>query len=160
VFAGAFPTAYGAVKLASEQKPLENCEQCATTRPRFYLFNEKTHELIAGPEFTEEDLYITATGHKRAHKGEVVEVPVGTAVVAEPAKNSRGEVIEGAEPGWFAIVDKPALSGTEITNPEAKSGEFGEPIVVFEFTGKGQEEFHDVTRQIAQRGQAQAIGLP
>ena len=161
IFSGAYPKAYGAVKLASEQEPIPDCEECATTKPRYYLFSEDSkHKIIAGPEFSKKDLFITVEGHRRSHKGEVVKVPVGTAVVSEPQQNAEGEVIEGAEPGWFAIVDKPALSGTEITNPEAKTGEFGEPIVVFEFTGQGQEEFHDVTRKIAQRGQAQAIGLP
>ena len=52
---------------------------------------------------------------------------LGTVVVSElPQKE--GSVIEGSEPGWYALVDNPALSGKEITNPEEKSGENGEPI--------------------------------
>ena len=41
IFAGAYPTAYDAAQLASEQEPVENCENCSVAKPRYYLF-EKT----------------------------------------------------------------------------------------------------------------------
>jgi SecD/SecF fusion protein len=159
IFAGAFPNAYGAVKLASEQKPVADCTSCSTTKPRYYLFaNDAKHTLIAGPEFSEEDLFISATGKKRSHKGTVIKVPAGTVVVSEQPSNKSGEPVEGIEnAGWYALEDKPALSGKEITNPEAKIEEGG-PSVNFEFTDSGREAFQDVTRRIAQRGQAAAIG--
>jgi SecD/SecF fusion protein len=162
IFSGAYPTAYGAVSLAAEQEPVGDCTTCSTTKPRYYLFAEnKSHDLIAGPENKVEDLYIDVTGRKRAHKGEVVKVPVGTVVVSEKQQNSNGEPIEDAEPGWFALNDHPALSGTEITNPKQEFSEPGHrPSVTFGFTDSGREAFHDVTRAIAQRGQEQAIGLP
>src|SRR5829696_675075 len=161
IFSGAYPTAYGAVTLAAEQQPVENCETCSTTKPRYYLFAEnKAHDLIAGPENKVEDLYIDITGRKRAHKGEVVKVPVGSVVVKELPQNSQGEPLEDAEPGWFALNDEPALSGTEITNPKQETDEFGQATVTFDFTDEGREAFHNVTRAIAQRGQEQAIGLP
>jgi SecD/SecF fusion protein len=161
IFAGAYPNAYGAVSLAAEQEPVKDCTTCSTTKPRYYLFAEnESHDLIAGPENKVEDLYIDVTGRKRAHKGEVVKVPVGTAVVSEKQQNSEGQPLEDAEPGWFAINDHPALSGTEITNPKQETDEFGQPTVTFNFTDSGREAFHDVTRSIAQRGQEQAIGLP
>jgi SecD/SecF fusion protein len=156
---GAFPNAYGAVKLASEQKPVANCTSCSTTKPRYYLFaNDADHTLIAGPEFSKEDLFITATGKKRSHKGEVIKVPAGTIVVSEQPSDEKGRPIEGIEhAGWYALRDRPALSGKEITNPEAKNQELG-PAVTFEFTDSGREAFQEVTRRIAQRGQARAIG--
>jgi SecD/SecF fusion protein len=158
IFSGAFPSAYGAVKLASEQKPVEDCENCSAGKPRFYLFSEKApHELIAGPELSEKDLYISPTGQKRSHKGIVLEVPVGTIVVSEYPTDNSGKLDETANPGWFALNDDPALSGTDITDPEAKMEERG-PTVNFKFTGDGQDAFQEVTRQIAQRGQASAIG--
>ena len=160
IFSGAYPGAYGAVKLASEQKPVPECTDCSTTKPRYYLFKEnETHDLIAGPENKVEDLYIDLNGRKRAHKGEVLKVPVGTVVVSEQAQNSEGQPLEGIEPGWYALIDKPALSGTEITNPKQETEEGGRPTVTFGFTDSGREAFHEVTRAIAQRGQAQAIGL-
>jgi SecD/SecF fusion protein len=162
IFSGAYPDAYGAVKLAAEQEPAKDCKTCSTTKPRFYLFSEdESHELLAGPEFAKEDLYITATGVKRARKGEVLKVPVGTIVVSERPQNSEGEVIEDAEPGWFALNDSPALSGTEITDPtQEQNPETGEFAVTFDFTDAGRDAFQDVTRQIAQRGQAAALGVP
>jgi SecD/SecF fusion protein len=161
IFAGAYPNAYGAVSLAAEQEPVGDCTTCSTTKPRYYLFAEnKSHDLIAGPENKVEDLYIDVLGRKRAHKGEVVKVPVGTVVVSEKQQNSEGQPLEDAEPGWFALNDHPALSGTEITNPKQETDEFGQPTVTFNFTDSGREAFHDVTRSIAQRGQEQAIGLP
>ena len=149
------------MKLAAEQEPVPDCTKCSTTKPRYYLFKEnKTHDLIAGPENKVEDLYIDVLGRKRAHKGEVVKVPVGTVVVSEKQQNSEGQPLENGEPGWFALNDEPALSGTEITNPKQETDEFGQPTVTFNFTDSGRDAFHDVTRAIAQRGQEQAIGLP
>ena len=34
-------------------------------------------------------------------------------------------MLENAEPGWFALKDNPALSGTEITSPKQEIDEFG-----------------------------------
>jgi SecD/SecF fusion protein len=159
LFTGAFPSAYGAVKLASEQKPVADCTNCSTTKPRYYLFaKDFKHELIAGPEFSEEDLFISATGKKRPHKGEVLKVPAGTIVVSEQPSDASGKVVEGIDKaGWYALKDEPALSGTDITNPKEEQTENG-LAVTFQFTDKGQQAFQDVTRRIAQRGQAAAIG--
>jgi SecD/SecF fusion protein len=159
IIAGAYPSAYGAVNLAAEQTPVADCTSCSTTKPRYYLFGSlPPHKLIAGPEFSEEDLFISATGRKRPHKGIVKKVPAGTIVVSEQPSDASGKVVEGIEnAGWYALKDKPALSGTDITNPEEKEAN-GELAVVFEFTDKGQQAFQDVTRKIALRGQARAIG--
>ena len=159
LYAGAYPTAYGAVQLATEQESVEDCSTCSTDRPRFYLFTKgKQPELIAGPEFAREDLFIKPTGEKRPRKGTVVEVPVGTIIVSEQPVDSGGKVIEEAEPGWYALKDDPALSGTDITDPKQETSEFGQPNVTFNFTDDGQDAFQEVTRTIAQRGQASAIG--
>ncbi|MGC1851429.1 MAG: protein translocase subunit SecD [Solirubrobacterales bacterium] len=159
IFSGAYATAYGAVQLAAEQKPEPDCAECSTSRSRYYLFSkDPTHKLIAGPEFAEKDLYISATGEKRKQKGEVLKVPPGTIVVSELPSDQSGKVIEDAEPGWYALKDQPALSGSDITNPKQEFGEFNEPSVNFGFTDDGREAFQQVTRQIAQRGQARAIG--
>ncbi|MGE0067972.1 MAG: hypothetical protein AB7T48_11540, partial [Solirubrobacterales bacterium] len=67
---GAFPTAYEAALLASEQEPVENCENCSANKPRFYLFEkEAPHKLLAGPELREKDLYVSPTGEKRPQDG-------------------------------------------------------------------------------------------
>ncbi len=157
--AGAYPTAYQAATLASEQAPDEKCEECAVGRPQYYLFEkDEPHKLIAGPELKEKDLFISPTGEKRPKDGLVVEVPEGYVLVSEFPQDEEGKVDETAEPGWFVLKDKPSLSGNDISNPEAKTGQLGEPIVTFDFSGDGQSKFHEVTREIAQRGQAQSIG--
>ena len=171
IYAGAFPAAYNAVLLASEQPPVNDCTKCSTTKARYYLFGEKEpHELIAGPEFTKEDLFITPTGKKRAGAKRceknsdakgcpiMLMVPPGTVVVSELPSDQEGSVLENADPGWYALNDEPALSGTDITNPKQEFDQFQNPNVTFQFTGKGQDAFQDVTRAIARRGQEQAIG--
>jgi SecD/SecF fusion protein len=159
IYAGAYPTAYEAAQLAAEQKPVDDCSECSVAKPRYYLFQKaEPHDLIAGPELNKKDLYISPTGKKRPKDGLVVEVPAGTILVSEFPTDEEGKLDETADPGWFALKDKPALSGNDITNPEQGYGPNNEPIVTFEFTGGGRESFQDVTRKIAQRGQASAIG--
>ncbi len=159
LYSGAFPAAYNAVKLASEQKPVEDCTTCSTSRPRFYLFaDSKQRELIAGPEFAKKDLYLKPTGEKRPHKGTVIEVPAGTIVVSELPNDRGGQVLENGEPGWYALRDRPALSGLDITRPKQEYDELGAPNVSFGFSDEGRQAFQEVTRRIAQRGAARAIG--
>jgi SecD/SecF fusion protein len=159
IFSGAYPSAYAAVQLAAGQKPVPDCTTCSTTKPRYYLFeSKKPHKLLAGPEYAKEDLFISATGRKRSHKGIVTKVPAGTIVVSELPSDSTGSVLTEAEPGWYALKDNPALSGTDITRPKQEFDEAQQPNVTFGFTDKGREAFQEVTRKIAQRGQARAIG--
>ncbi|HEX6781896.1 MAG TPA: protein translocase subunit SecD [Solirubrobacterales bacterium] len=159
IFAGAYPTAYEAALLASEQKPDENCEDCSVARPRYYLFaKEEPHALLAGPELAKKDLYVSPTGEKLPKDGIVVEVPAGTVLVSELPVDESGQVVEDADPGWYALKDQPALSGHDITDPEQTYGPNNEPVVSFNFTGEGQDAFQEVTREIARRGQERAIG--
>jgi SecD/SecF fusion protein len=168
---GAFPTAYGAVLLAAEQEPDPECANCSTTKPRYYLFEgPKPRKLIAGPEFARKDLFISATGEERQKKPgckdvqtgdcqEILTVPPGTIVASEQPSDGSGKVIAGIEnAGWLALKDNPALSGTDITDPRQEFDELQQPNVTFGFTDEGRDAFQQVTRRIAQRGQARAIG--
>jgi SecD/SecF fusion protein len=159
IAAGAYASQYNAAKLASEQDPVPDCENCSQPAT-YYLFSKlQPHKLIDGPEYTREDLYVDPNGEKRPQNaGIVVKVPQGTIVISEKPSDSSGQTIEDAEPGWYAFKDDPALSGTEITNPKAEQQETSGPAVTFQFSGKGREAFQEVTRRIAQRGQARAIG--
>jgi SecD/SecF fusion protein len=161
IFSGAYPTAYEAALLASEQEPDEGCQDCSVARPRYYLFEKaEPHDLIAGPELAKKDLYISPTGEKRPQNGIVVEVPAGTILVSEyPVDPETEKVDESVDPGWYALKDEPALSGNDITDPEQAYGPNNEPIVSFGFTDEGQDAFQEVTRTIAQRGKAAAIGI-
>jgi SecD/SecF fusion protein len=156
---GAFPTAYDAALLAAKQPPVANCTTCSTTRSRYYLFEPKApHKLIAGPENTRGGLFVSPTGQKRPRDGIVIKVPAGTVLVSEKPTERSGKTDQTAEPGWYALRDRPALSGTDITEPKQNYNQANQPNVTFGFTEKGREAFQEVTRQIAQRGQAQAIG--
>jgi SecD/SecF fusion protein len=159
IVAGAFPNEYAAVKLASEQKLKAECPKCSSSATYYLFAKDKDHKLIDGPEYTEEDLFTTPSGKKRpADAGTVIKVPQGTIVVSEKPSDANGQILENAEPGWFALKDDPALSGTEITNPKQEFDEGGAPNVAFKFTDSGRGAFQEVTRQIAQRGAASAIG--
>ena len=80
---GGYSTAYGAVRLASEQRPVEECSRCSATVPRFYLFSAAPrHELLAGPAVSETSLYLRPGGQPLG-EGQVLEVPVGTIVVSD-----------------------------------------------------------------------------
>jgi len=159
IFAGAYPTEYAATKLASEQKPKPDCPKCSQPATYYLFEKDSPHKLIDGPEYAKDDLYIDPNGKKRPRDvGLVVKVPQGTIVVSEKPNNSKGQVLENAEPGWFALKDNPALSGTEITSPKQETDELGQPNVTFKFTDSGRQAFQEVTRKIAQRGAAHAIG--
>src|SRR6201995_32469 len=160
IAAGAFPNAYSAALLAAEQGPNENCENCSSGKTQYYLFEkEAPHKLLAGPEQKKSDLYESPTGETLPKDGIVIEVPPGTILVSELPTDESGRLDETAQPGWFAIKDNPSLSGSEITEPKQEYAPVtNEPNVAFKFTNDGRENFQKVTREIAQRGAASAIG--
>jgi SecD/SecF fusion protein len=159
IFSGAYVSEYAAAKLASEQTPRPDCPKCSQPTTYYFFKKKAPHRLIAGPEYSREDLFISPNGKKRSpREGIVVKVPQGTIVVSELPSDSEGKVIADAEPGWYALKDDPSLSGTEIKNPKQETDEFGAPNVTFQFTDSGRQNFQEVTRRIAQRGQARAIG--
>jgi SecD/SecF fusion protein len=163
IASGAYPNAYQAALLAEKQEPKskEECEKCSVAKPRYYLFEEASpHKLLAGPELNEKDLYESPTGETLSKNGTtVIEVPAGTVLVSELPVEESGKVDETANPGWFALNDDYALSGSEITEPRQEYAQVtNEPNVAFKFTDEGRENFQNVTRAIAQRGQSQAIG--
>jgi SecD/SecF fusion protein len=162
IASGAYPNAYQAALLAEKQPPKskEECEKCSVAKPRFYLFEDNAkHKLLAGPELSEGDLYETPTGETLSKNGTtVVEIPAGTVLVSELPTDETGKLDETAQPGWFALNDEYALSGNEITEPKQEYAQgTGEPNVAFKFTDQGRENFQNVTRKIALRGQSQAI---
>lgn len=155
---GAEPTVWDAVNLAEKQKPNEDCEDC-TSGNKYYLFDEETHDLISGPVTAKEDLYFNDQGRPIPKKGIVKEVPQGTIIVEEyPTDGSGKTVNDDNEIAYFVLSDNAALSGSEIKDPQQNQDQFGQPNVVFEFTDSGRKAFQDITRTIAQEGQARAIG--
>ncbi len=156
---GAEPTMWDAVNIASKQPRNENCENCAASDTYYLFSDDKDHELISGPVGDQADLYFDDQGQPIPKKGIVKKVPQGTTVVAELPTDSDGRTVDDPEQaGYFVLTDDAALSGNDIKSPEQNTDEFNQPNVVFDFTDKGRNAFQEITRRIAQEGQARAIG--
>jgi SecD/SecF fusion protein len=143
---------YDAVIRASKcpQKDYPNSSANGT---QFFLVNDKAKTVLDGPGEELGDLRKPRPGER------VVTVKPGQTVV-KAEQPDKGSVDQ-----WFVLRDDPALKGTDIKNPEQNfdsgAGGSGAPIVTFDFTGHGRKVWQDVTRQIAQRGQAaQLPGTP
>jgi SecD/SecF fusion protein len=158
-----FNRLYDAVKAAQEQKP-ECFEQggkpLCTHEGQFYLFDEETLDVLAGPVSSERDLYLKFDG-KQPEGTIVEEVPQGYVVLREeaPADDPATDADEGDTGfrGWFLLKDRPELTGDDIRNPEQNFDPVSNiPNVTFDFTDEGKEAFAEVTERIAQRGLAAA----
>jgi SecD/SecF fusion protein len=126
----------------------------ATTNGLFYLVDTKAKRVLAGPAETRKDLdqEVQNKRIKTAATQQVLEVKQGNIVVRaegpdEKTKSNR----------YYVMLDRPALSGTDIKNPEQQfdqgTGGSGQPIVTFDFTDRGRRIWQQTTRGIAQRGQ-------
>ena len=156
-----FPRLYDAVKFASEQKEVseDDCaDVCSVNGSRFYLFDKASLQLLSGPSRKQADLY-TRFDDEKPENSKVFEVPQGTIVVEERPQddpNTDDDESEGAAE-YFVLKDEPALSGSDIKNPEQGSDpNTSQPNVTFEFTDEGREKFANVTKEIAERGRASA----
>jgi SecD/SecF fusion protein len=148
-----FSRLYDAVAFASKQTPECFQNKCTTTGPQYYLFSSQTHAYIAGPSQTRDDLFAQLRGQRQPPNSVILSVPQGTLVVEEgPNGQAAPDDFNSPEAHWFVIRDRPALSGTDIKDPKPNTDNLGQPIVTFSFTGTGQQEFADVTKEIAQRG--------
>ena len=150
-------TQYEAVKRAAECKPTNTGKE--TTNGAYYLVDNKTKKVLAGPQETEAALQadIKDRSITQSPNTEIVKIPQGTIVVA-------AEKGTGAAPAdrWYVLRDQPALGGLDIKNPKQNfasgPGGSGQPTVTFDFTGKGRKTWQQVTREIAQRGQNSFFG--
>ena len=151
-----------AVRAASERKPecAENDGKPICTHDGlFYLFDANTLELESGPAEERADLFLRFPDKQQPPDTVVEEIPQGSVIVREepPADDPDTEANESqtAPRGWYVLRDAPGLNGDEIRNPEQQFDPVtNQPNVTFDFTDEGQKAFQDVTREIAQRGQA------
>jgi SecD/SecF fusion protein len=152
------PNLYEAVKFASKREPECVQNQCTTSGPTFYLFNKKSHELRAGPAERRKDLFFNTASERQPPGTEVLTVPQGTVVATAAASPSLDLTpAEISDSPQFVLTDRPALGGTEIKDPQQQfDPTTNQPNVTFEFTDAGRVAFQDVTRTIAQRGNATA----
>jgi SecD/SecF fusion protein len=153
-------TLHEAVTRASETAEEQRCE--GSTPDQYYLF-DSDQAMLAGPEESREALREAVENGPVPEDAETLVVPQGTTVVQAERPPNLPE--DAPFDRWYALQDCPALTGTDVRNPEQNfdsgPGGTGQPIVTMEFTGEGREKFQDVTRQIAQRGQEAALpGTP
>jgi SecD/SecF fusion protein len=146
----------------------------------YYAFNPKK-KLIAGPLPTRKELLASKKVKKLLKKGEL---PKGYKIFGRPADtkvitcDESGRVCPGLstapQPGktYYYLFKYDPESKTdpipEMTGKDLKlSGtrqdfdpQTSEPIVLMQFTGKGADKFHDITRDLAREGQVRASQLP
>ena len=154
-----FNRLFDAVKFASTQKPECFKNRCTTNGPTYYLFDRDSLELLTPPSQDRRDLFVQFPRERQPRNSVILAVPQGTRVVTEsPQDDPATEQDESVQPPeYFVIRDRPALTGTDITNPEQSTDPTtNQPNITFDFTDEGQAKFEAVTRRIAQRGQANA----
>jgi SecD/SecF fusion protein len=145
---------YRAVLQASKCDAQRDGNNSAADAPRFYAFNKETKEPLNNgqPSESREAALQDLEDNERAN-AEVVEVPEGILVVRDQKPNA-----DAPEPDRFWVIqDNPALSGTDIKNPEQNFDETRQPVVTFNFTDKGREAFQRITSEIATRGVDNAL---
>jgi SecD/SecF fusion protein len=131
----------------------------ATTNGLFYQVDTKAKKVLAGPDETREDLAqeMQTKKVKRGPNQQTIEVKPGTIVVRaqSPDDKSKSNL-------YYMMRDRPALSGTDIRNPEQNfdngAGGSGQPVVTFDFTSRGRAQWQKTTREIAERGRESFIG--
>jgi SecD/SecF fusion protein len=152
---------YQAVQRASKCPPQNDGNNNAADKARFYAFDKISHKALSnGQPFDSKAAAEQGLPADQRARATIVDVPAGILVV----RDEKGPVgKDGKQPPapdrWWVIQDNPALSGTDITNPEQnydqQSG--NSPIVTFSFTDKGRAAFQKITREIAQRGSDNAL---
>jgi len=178
-------TLFNAVKLASKQKPVPNIkgkthlsrlgsEYFAFGAPKSAACTTVAAQSGSKP-FAGQYCYIGGgqnvttrsdlagslpAGIKLSDPGvDVMTVPQGTLVLQSVPASAGAKVPFGSSKAtYFVLRDHFALTGSDITNPQASTGTGGEPDVQFGFNSKGATAFQNTTAEIAHRGASVSIG--
>jgi SecD/SecF fusion protein len=143
---------YAAVKKASTMPAVVDSNN--TTKGQYYLF-KPNNQIAEGPDALRKDALSQYDG--KVPKGfRLLEVPPGVVVLG--AETPKGFPQDQTYDHWFLVRDNPELRGTDIKNPKQQfDPQTNEPIVTFEFSKKGREEFQAVTKRLAERGQLKQV---
>jgi SecD/SecF fusion protein len=127
----------------------------------WYLLDRKHEKMLRGPEESEHSFYEAGYTPPADAVVTAMHVNPGTVLVqARPLENAAGKVINASPNSWYVLNDDPALTGSDLTNPQPAFEEGGKPDVTFDFTAHGKTAFEQVTKEIAHRGQeAQLPGV-
>ena len=142
------------------------------TQPREWNLFSKTDSRLAGPAPTKRELLQQVEGGKAPEGAQFYVDPSNRTILtcgppalacpggANPAQTSyylyRYQPDDGEEP-------IPALTGDDLNADGTRQdfGQDGQPNVLLDFTDEGGDKFHDITRELSQRGaqQAQLAGV-
>lgn len=150
-------TLYDAVELAARQRPSTDVRRGSRSGSAWYLF-DRDNRYLAGPEHTRRDLLAAIEARELPEGSQVREVPQGWVVLQAVARGS-GEDVRIGDPSarFYVLRDDVALSGADIKDPTQGFTELQAPSVDFRFTSRGRKAFHEITREISQRGQSLAL---
>jgi SecD/SecF fusion protein len=144
---------------------------------QFYAFDE-SQTLIDGPARTEEALIERLEGGVLPAGAVVLKVPSDRIVLSCTLGEATGCPGGGAGTNYYLMQYQPndlerpipELTGEDLSRRGTRADLGGggghgggaganSPIVTMRFTGEGEDRFHDVTRELAQRGQFRANSL-
>ncbi len=127
----------------------------------WYLLDTRHEKMLRGPEESEHSLHEAGYAPPGDAVVEDVKVNPGTVLVqARALENAGGKIVNAAPNSWYVLNDDPALTGSDLTNPQPASEEGGKPDVTFDFTAHGGTAFEQLTKEIAHSGQeAQLPGI-
>ncbi len=145
-------TLYDAVKLASEQRAITTDRNGSRIGSAYYLF-DRDKRYLAGPERSREDLLSALDRSSFPEGSEVLAVPQGYVVLQAASRDAEDQVAaDDAFARFYVLRDRVSLSGKDIKDPTQGFNELQQPDVAFRFTNDGTQPFHDVPREIAERG--------
>jgi SecD/SecF fusion protein len=163
-------TEYAAIERAASC-PEHHYKLMSAAYGTVYYVNPKTHTVLtpAGqlvPAPGDKNAYnqavgylkldISQSGRKLPADAKLVYVKPGTVVRQALTPN------DGNNPSYnyyYVLKDDPAISGKDVTNPNAQTDtQTGQEVVTFGFRGNAVNTFLNVTARIAQRGQQNSIG--
>jgi SecD/SecF fusion protein len=140
---------YQAVQRAAKCKPQKPGPE--SQGPRFYPFDKISKQSLSNGQPSESrDEALSDLTSAQKERAEVLSVPAGVRVVRAEKPDAKAPPPDA----WWVMLDRPALSGTDIKDPKQSFDQQAgnQPIVTFDFTSKGRKAFHDITRTIAERG--------
>jgi SecD/SecF fusion protein len=157
-------TANGGIQPSSQLLPLlKSQEKLAEkgTPTAWYLYSNEGKRL-AGPADTEEEILRQFGGSEPAG-ATFYAVPEGRTILTcgPPARLCPGVAQAPPTSTYYYLFkyqpnDKehpiPELTGSDLKDAQPDFGQGNRPIVRIEFTGKGGDRFHEITRELAQRG--------
>jgi SecD/SecF fusion protein len=175
---------YQAVKLAARQPAAPPSKSQSRIGPELFLFGAPgsaacaavaaaahtkpiagEHCYLAGGQDidTRAELVASLPAGVSISGNELLAVPRGWVVLKAAASSATTSTPTGTNlytPGsqFYVLRDDVALTGAQITNPEASTQSGAGPDVEFGFTSKGAKEFQDTTAAIAHRGDQLGLG--